>query len=214
MALLLVFVGARLFSGSDAAPGLSRMSGQLTPEEVKALGIAGDTRATQIATLVAPGQLPHRAAGFALSDMPAQGAENEHLRTREVRSTSIPERPRQRTPPPGTGADPEPPATGGRRKGLMQGIATWTDCQPGAMPPTCTDRPWTGRACRRVSSGWRHALDQTGPDRAVRAAALAAFPSSFGPASPGCRPRRKPSATGQLQTAAHRAVCTVPPMPR
>ena len=68
MALLLVFVGARLFSGSDAAPGKQDVPGQLTPEEMKALGIAGDTPRDTVATVFSYRQQPtERRANLTLS---------------------------------------------------------------------------------------------------------------------------------------------------
>lgn len=83
MALLLVFVGARLFSGSDAAPGKQDVPGQLTPEEMKALGIAGDTPRDTVATLVAQVKQLRTELQTALSDNRQHKAENERLRTRE-----------------------------------------------------------------------------------------------------------------------------------
>ena len=83
MALLLVLVGARLFSGSDAAPGKQDVPGQLTPEEMKALGIAGDTPRDTVATLVAQVKQLRTELQTALSDNRQHKAENERLRTRE-----------------------------------------------------------------------------------------------------------------------------------
>ena len=54
MALLLVFVGIKLFSGAPGGqPAPKGAAGTLTPEEMKALGIAGDTPRDTVATLVA-----------------------------------------------------------------------------------------------------------------------------------------------------------------
>ena len=54
VALLVLFVGIRLFSGggNDAAPRTQTASA-LTPDEMKALGIEGDTPNDTVATLVA-----------------------------------------------------------------------------------------------------------------------------------------------------------------
>ena len=52
--LLLVFVGIKLFSGpTGQRPALSGTANPLTPEEMKALGIEGDTPRDTVATLVA-----------------------------------------------------------------------------------------------------------------------------------------------------------------
>ena len=54
MLLLLVFVGIKLFSGDRDAPSMARQAGsQLTPDEMRALGIEGDTPHDTVATLVA-----------------------------------------------------------------------------------------------------------------------------------------------------------------
>src|SRR3546814_6870403 len=54
VALLLVFVGVKLFSGAPGGqPAPKGAASTLTPEEMKALGIAGDTPRDTVATLVA-----------------------------------------------------------------------------------------------------------------------------------------------------------------
>jgi integrating conjugative element protein (TIGR03752 family) len=53
MALVLVFVGIKLFSGERGAKPAPPARQQLTPEEMKALGIEGDTPRDTVATLVA-----------------------------------------------------------------------------------------------------------------------------------------------------------------
>ena len=83
MALLLVFVGAKLFSGGDVAPGAPDATGHLTPEEMKALGIAGDTPRDTVATLVAQVRQLRAELQTALGDNRQHKAENERLRARE-----------------------------------------------------------------------------------------------------------------------------------
>jgi len=57
VALLVLFVAIRLFSGGGAsAPPVADGGGRLTPEEMKALGIEGDTPRDTVATLVAHGE--------------------------------------------------------------------------------------------------------------------------------------------------------------
>jgi len=51
-ALLVVFIGIRMFSGGSSQPPTDT-NPQLTPEEMIALGIEGDTPRDTVATLVA-----------------------------------------------------------------------------------------------------------------------------------------------------------------
>ena len=54
VAILVLFVGIRLFSGGGStAPPAEDNGAQLTPDEMKALGIEGDTPRDTVATLVA-----------------------------------------------------------------------------------------------------------------------------------------------------------------
>ena len=82
MALLVVFVGFKLFSGGGSQP--SGESGpQLTPEEARALGIEGDTPRDTVATLVGLVRQLRGELQTALGDNRTQKAENERLRSRE-----------------------------------------------------------------------------------------------------------------------------------
>jgi len=84
MALLLVFVGVRMFSvdrGGKPAPASA--ASQLTPEEMKALGIEGDTPRDTVATLVAQVKQLRNELQTALNDNRNQKAENERMRSRE-----------------------------------------------------------------------------------------------------------------------------------
>ncbi|TVO63330.1 TIGR03752 family integrating conjugative element protein [Denitromonas ohlonensis] len=84
MALLLVFVGIKLFSGDRGArPAPPGATSQLTPEEMKALGIAGDTPRDTVATLVAQVKQLRNELQTALTDNKHQRAENERMRARE-----------------------------------------------------------------------------------------------------------------------------------
>ncbi|HZF83483.1 MAG TPA: TIGR03752 family integrating conjugative element protein, partial [Burkholderiaceae bacterium] len=82
MALLLVFLGLKLFSDSDA-PAPPDAGAQLTPDEAKALGIEGDTPRDTVATLVAQVRQLRTELQTALTDNRTQKAENERLRQRE-----------------------------------------------------------------------------------------------------------------------------------
>ncbi|SUD31436.1 integrating conjugative element protein [Pseudomonas fluorescens] len=84
MALLLVFVGIRLFSGDHGGhPAPEGAASQLTPEEMKALGIEGDTPRDTVATLVAQVKQLRNELQTTQGDNKNQRAENERLRTRE-----------------------------------------------------------------------------------------------------------------------------------
>ena len=84
VALVLVFVGIKLFSGERSArPAPPGSANPLTPEEMKALGIEGDTPRDTVATLVAQVKQLRNELQTALTDNKNQKAENERMRTRE-----------------------------------------------------------------------------------------------------------------------------------
>lgn len=84
MVLLVVFVGIKLFSG-DRGAKLAQPSAAnpLTPEEMKAVGIEGDTPRDTVATLVAQVKQLRNELQTALNENKNQKAENERMRTRE-----------------------------------------------------------------------------------------------------------------------------------
>lgn len=82
--LLAVFVGVRLFSANRGASVSSQdVANRLTPEEMKALGIEGDTPRDTVATLVAQVKQLRNQLQTALNDNHNQRAENDRLRSRE-----------------------------------------------------------------------------------------------------------------------------------
>ncbi|MBY4674365.1 TIGR03752 family integrating conjugative element protein [Burkholderia multivorans] len=84
MALAVVFIGIRLFSGhagNKAAP--QGAASQLTPEEMKALGIEGDTPRDTVATLVAQVKQLRNELQTSLNDNKNAKTENDRLRARE-----------------------------------------------------------------------------------------------------------------------------------
>lgn len=84
MALALIFVGIKLFSGGQGGkPAPSGPASQLTPEEMKALGITGDTPRDTVATLVAQVKQLRNELQTALNDNKNQKTENERMRARE-----------------------------------------------------------------------------------------------------------------------------------
>ena len=84
MALLMVFVGIKLFSADRSPkPAQPGAANPLTPEEIKALGIEGDTPRDTVATLVAQVKQLRNELQTALIDNKNQKAENERMRTRE-----------------------------------------------------------------------------------------------------------------------------------
>lgn len=82
MALLLVFIGVKLFSGGGSQP-VGNSGAQLTPEEAKALGIEGDTPRDTVATLVGQVKQLRTELQGTMTDNKTQKAENERLRQRE-----------------------------------------------------------------------------------------------------------------------------------
>ncbi|NPX93926.1 TIGR03752 family integrating conjugative element protein [Pseudomonas aeruginosa] len=84
VALLVLFIGVRLFSGGGVStPSQADAGSQLTPEEMKALGIEGDTPRDTVATLVAQVKQLRTELQTALSDNKSQREENQRLRQRE-----------------------------------------------------------------------------------------------------------------------------------
>ncbi|UMO89937.1 TIGR03752 family integrating conjugative element protein [Pectobacterium sp. PL64] len=84
VALLVLFVGIRLFSGGGTqSPATAETGSQLTPEEMKALGIEGDTPRDTVATLVAQVRQLRTELQTAATDNRAQREENQRLRQRE-----------------------------------------------------------------------------------------------------------------------------------
>ncbi|MGE0278254.1 MAG: TIGR03752 family integrating conjugative element protein [Nitrospiraceae bacterium] len=83
MAALLIFVGTKLFSGDSAATKTTDPSSKLTAEEMKVLGIEGDTPRDTVATLVAQVRQLRTELQTALTDNRSQRTENERLRQRE-----------------------------------------------------------------------------------------------------------------------------------
>ena len=84
MLLLVVFVGIKLASNDRGAkPTQPGAANPLTSEEIKALGIEGDTPRDTVATLVAQVKQLRNELQTALTDNKNQKAENERMRTRE-----------------------------------------------------------------------------------------------------------------------------------
>ncbi|MBJ9974119.1 TIGR03752 family integrating conjugative element protein [Pseudomonas sp. S75] len=84
VALLVLFVAIRLFSGgSTSTPPTADAGSKLTPEEMKALGIEGDTPRDTVATLVAQVKQLRTELQTALTDNKSQREENQRLRQRE-----------------------------------------------------------------------------------------------------------------------------------
>src|SRR3546814_20002066 len=78
VALLVLFVAIRMFSGgSSSAPPAADAGATLTPAEMKALGIEGDTPRDTVATLVAQVQQLRTALPTALSDQIGRAAGRE-----------------------------------------------------------------------------------------------------------------------------------------
>jgi integrating conjugative element protein (TIGR03752 family) len=83
LVLLVVVVGIRLVPEKRGGAASANAVSQLTPEEMKALGIEGDTPRDTVATLVAQVRQLRNELRTTLSDNKEQKAENERLRARE-----------------------------------------------------------------------------------------------------------------------------------
>ncbi len=85
VALLVLFAGIRLLSGGDTTrSGAAGSGSQLTPEEMQALGIEGDTPYDTVATLVAQVKQMRTELQTAQADNKTQRSENARLRQRET----------------------------------------------------------------------------------------------------------------------------------
>lgn len=85
VALLVLFAGIRLLSGSDTPrSGAAGSGSQLTSEEMQALGIEGDTPNDTVATLVAQVKQMRTELQTAQADNKTQRSENVRLRQRET----------------------------------------------------------------------------------------------------------------------------------
>ncbi|HBP0596750.1 TPA: TIGR03752 family integrating conjugative element protein [Pseudomonas aeruginosa] len=218
MALLLVFVGARLFSGSDAAPGKPDVPGQLTPEEMKALGIAGDTPRDTVATLVAQVKQLRTELQTALSDNRQHKAENERLRTREgaidQRIQNAFDSERRRLEQERTQAASDRQQT----QGLMQDLQRRLDGLSGKgdvadLPIGLGLDGHDGGPLKDGGMRWIEPDDaRPDPKGGSSSLRLPAFPSSFGPASPelSAAAEAVSDRTAQAVGGTAQAVYTVP----
>ncbi|WP_110972535.1 TIGR03752 family integrating conjugative element protein [Pseudomonas huaxiensis] len=83
LVMLLVFVGLRLSNKEPTRPAPNDEPARLTTEEMKSLGIEGDTPRDTVATLVAQVKQLRNELQTALTDNKHQRNENERLRQRE-----------------------------------------------------------------------------------------------------------------------------------
>ncbi|GEM_PF-6004482 len=121
LALLLVFVGIKLFSSDNDIPGTLEEATRLTPDEAKALGIEGDTPRDTVATLVAQVRQLRTELQTALGDNKVQREEPTAAATRKYHRPSHPKRARQRTQSAASG-----PAAGQQRTAENPGPAATT----------------------------------------------------------------------------------------
>ncbi len=180
VALLVLFVAIRLFSGGGAsAPPTADGSSRLTPEEMKALGIEGDTPRDTVATLVAQVKQLRTELQTALSDNRSQREENQRLRQREGAIDSASVRPSNPNAPTCAVTSSRRPARASRPRGCSPTCSSaWTAsadvavampiCRWGWAYVTATRPAWkavcaggarrreTKRRARQVE--WRHKL--------------------------------------------------------
>jgi integrating conjugative element protein (TIGR03752 family) len=166
VALLVLFVGIRLFSGGGStAPPAADNGAQLTPEEMKALGIEGDTPRDTVATLVAQVKQLRTELQTALSDNKSQREENQRLRQREnsidqrINSALESERSNLRRD------QSRRPARASRPKGCSPTCSgAWTaSAGAAAAMPTC---PWAWGCRAATRPAWKAAC--AGSNRTTR----------------------------------------------
>ncbi|APU29460.1 MULTISPECIES: TIGR03752 family integrating conjugative element protein [Pseudomonadaceae] len=188
MALLLVFVGIKLFSGAPGGqPAPKGAAGTLTPEEMKALGIAGDTPRDTVATLVAQVKQLRTELQSALGDNRQHKAENERLRAREsaidqrIQSALEGERNRLEQERTQVASDRQ------QTQGLLQDLQRQLDGLAGKGGPS--DLPvglgleeGDGQRFERGTSGMRWVEPDDAKVDATKGSKEPSFPQSFGPA--------------------------------
>ena len=193
VAILVLFVGIRLFSGGGStAPPAADNGAQLTPDEMKALGIEGDTPRDTVATLVAQVKQLRTELQTALSDNKSQREENQRLRQREnsidqrINSALESER-SQPAPRPRAGGQRAP---ANRRAARRPAAASGQHRRAAAAMRPARGPGAAGR--RRGRHGGRRAVGRAGRRKARRGAQRGRgasgarggmnFPTSFGPA--------------------------------
>ncbi|AFM32520.1 MULTISPECIES: TIGR03752 family integrating conjugative element protein [Stutzerimonas stutzeri subgroup] len=188
MALLLVFVGIKLFSGAPGGqPAPKGAAGTLTPEEMKSLGIAGDTPRDTVATLVAQVKQLRTELQTALGDNRQHKAENERLRAREsaidqrIQSALEGERNRLEQERTQVASDRQ------QTQGLLQDLQRQLDGLAGKGGPS--DLPvglgleeGDGQRLDRSTSGTQWVEPDDAKVYARNGSKAPSFPQSFGPA--------------------------------
>ncbi|WP_437610021.1 TIGR03752 family integrating conjugative element protein [Erwinia sp. V71] len=188
MALLLVFVGVKLFSGGGSQP--ARDGGaQLTPEEVRALGVEGDTPQDTVATLVGQVRQLRTELQTALTDNNTQKAENERLRQREgaidrrIQSALEAERNQLKTDRDQVASERQ------QTQGLLQDLQRQFESLSGKnghaeLPVGLGLEPGDGAGIGADGIRWIEPEDarSDGKSRSPGAAGDITFPTSFGPA--------------------------------
>jgi integrating conjugative element protein (TIGR03752 family) len=155
MALVLLFVGIKLFSGERSArPAPAGQRAQLTPEEMKALGIEGDTPRDTVATLVAQVKQLRNELQTALNDNKnAEDRERAHAPAREsaidqrIQSALDGERGRLQQDREQAASDRQ------QTQGLLQNLQRRLDSLSGKRRPC---RPARGPGAARAATVGRH----------------------------------------------------------
>lgn len=189
MALLLVFVGIKLFSGPTGSPSAPPSAANpLTPEEMKALGIEGDTPRDTVATLVAQVKQLRTELQTALGDNKQQKAENERLRAREsaidqrIQTALEGERSRLQQERDQTASDKQ------QMQGLMQDLQQRLDSFSGKgsqadLPIGLGLEEGDGKGFGSVSGNGTHWIEPGDAKADARNSSKEpSFPMSFGPA--------------------------------
>lgn len=181
---LVVVVVVKLRGTSDTRVTEQRLGGALTTEEMKALGIEGDTPRDTVATLVGQVKQLRQELKTAVTDSLAQKSENDRLRQREStieqRLESSLETERKRLEQTRT---QEREQTQGLLRGLQQQLQTLSQKDlnvdlPIGLGLQAGDEPPLGSAALR----WIEPDDARTPITARTKDKMPTFPTRFGPA--------------------------------
>ncbi|KLO58208.1 conjugal transfer protein [Delftia tsuruhatensis] len=186
LALIVLLVGLRQCSGGDRAAVSPDPSAQLTPEEMKALGIAGDTPRDTVATLVAQVRQLRTELQSAVAENKAQRSENAQLRQRDgdierrIEAALETERAQVRSAQEQAASDRE------QTSGLLQELQQRLERLGGAAGSKTPDLPIglgleDEGAAPPAGVRWVEPEDAK-PEEARKAGSAGSFPTRFGPA--------------------------------
>ncbi|QRI93014.1 TIGR03752 family integrating conjugative element protein [Delftia lacustris] len=223
LALVVLVVGLRQCSGGNRAAAPADPSTQLTPEEMQALGITGDTPRDTVATLVAQVRQLRTELQSAVAENKAQRDDNAQLRQRDGeidrRIASALESEREKLRSAQEQAASEREQTSGLLQELQQRLEQFGAAGSGKTPELPIGLGLEDEhVAPPVGTRWVEPEDAT-PEDARKASGGGGFPTRFGPAQrtldstadalsdPGPKVERR---AREGEAAPLRAVYTVP----